>query len=143
MKTIKVTFLALSLFFLLEVAKADEPKRHSVLTMKFSISSFIDADTRGICDGLSDIINDNAKFTMMRSGEMFSFTKKQIVKQMEYLRGVQQNCATSYNVVEASDKYALIKVAMKYPCFSRINYVTMNECSDGWKITNVSSIFIK
>lgn len=143
MKTIKITFLGLSLFFLLGVAKADEPKNRVLLTMKFSITSFIDADARGICDGVSDIINENAKFTMMRGDQLISCTKKQIVDQLERLRGVQQNCITSYNVVEASEKYSLIKVIMKYPTFSRINYITMNECSEGWKITNVNSVFVK
>ncbi|RYY07338.1 MAG: hypothetical protein EOP43_03555 [Sphingobacteriaceae bacterium] len=143
MKTVKVTFLALSLFCLLGVVKAEKPKNRTVFTMKFSISSFIDADTRGLCNGLANIINDNAKFTMMRGDQLISCNKKQIVNYLEKLRGIQQNCTTSYDVIEAADKYALIKVVMKYPAFTRFNYVTMNECSDGWKITNVNSIFVK
>jgi hypothetical protein len=131
------------MLLLLDVAKADEPKRRASLTMKFSISSFIDADTHGKCDGIAAIINDNAKFTLMRGDEMLSFNKKQIISHLEYLRNIQQNCTTNYNVVEAAGNYALIKVEMKYPTFSRINYVTMSECSDGWKITNISSVFIK
>lgn len=145
MKTFKITFIALSLFLIIGNAKADRPKHknHTTFTVHFSINAFIDADARGICDGLTDIIADNAKFSMMRGDQMLCFNKKEIIKSMENLRGVQQNCTTNYKVVETFDKYVLIKVEMKYPAFSRFNYITMNECSDGWKITNVSSIFVQ
>jgi len=141
MKTFKFSSIALALLLLTVVAKADKPKNRTAFTMKFSIASFIDADTRGICKGLSDIIDDNAKFNMMRSGQTLSFTKQQVVKQMEHLRGVAQNCTTTFNLMETYGNYALYKVEMKYPTFSRINYITMNECKDGWKITNVTSVF--
>jgi hypothetical protein len=143
MKTFKLTSFALSLFLLIGVAKADKPKSHKLLTMTLSINAFIDADTRGICTGLADIIDDNAKFNMTRSGKTMSFTKKQVISYMEYLNGVEQNCTATYNILETYGNYALYKVEMKYPTFSRINYITMNECKDGWKITNVTSIFTK
>lgn len=143
MKTIKITSIALSLLLIFTIVKADKPKNHSLLTIKFSISSFIDADTRGIYDGVENIINDNAKFTIMRGDEMLSFTKKQYLNQHQYLKDVQQNCTTNYNIVEAHGNYTLIRVDMKYPTFIRTNYVTMSQCSDGWKITNVTSVFTK
>lgn len=142
MKTVKLTSLALSLFLLIGITKADKPKKHTSFTVKFSISTFIDADTHGNCVGLADVIADNAKFTMMRGNQLLSFNKKEIINSMEHLSGVQQNCTTTYQRVETQGSYVLIKVEMKYPTFSRFNYVTMNECSDGWKITNVSSIFV-
>lgn len=145
MKTFKITFIALGLFLLFGDAKADKPKNkiHASFTMQFSVTAFINADARGLCDGLNDIIADNAKFSMMRGDQMLCFNKKEIIKSMENLRGVQQNCTTNYNVVETFDKYVLFKVEMKYPNFSRFNYITLNLCSDGWKITNISSIFVK
>lgn len=141
MKTLKITSIALCLCFTVGFAKADKPKNRSLLTVQFSITSFINADTRGNYLGLENVINDDAKFTMMRGDKMLSFTKKQYLGQFKYLKDVQQNCITSYNVLETHSKYALIKVDMKYPTFVRTNYVTMTQCSDGWKITNVISVF--
>lgn len=143
MKTIKFTSVILSLILLTGSAKADKPKSHAALSMKFSIDAFIDADARGICDGLTDIIADKATFGIMSGDKIFAATKKQVLSQMESLRGVQQNCTTNYAVLETREHYALVKVQMKYPVFTRVNYITMNECSDGWKIVNVTSIFIK
>ena len=142
MKTFQVTITIIFLL-LCNIAKADKPKRHAAFTMQFSISTFINADTRGKCYGLDDIIADNAKFDMMRGDQMITVTKKQLLNHMEVLRGIEQNCTTKYAVLETRGNYALIKVEMKYPEFSRINYVTMNDCSDGWKITNVTSVFTK
>lgn len=140
MKTLKlITIIGLLLLF--GTAKADKPKTHTAFTMQFSITAFIDADARGLCDGLSDIIADKAKFDILNGDQMLSFNKKQMLNHMENLRGIKQNCTTNYAVLETRNQYALIKVEMKYPLFTRINYVTMNECSDGWKIVTVTSIF--
>ncbi|RYE10764.1 MAG: hypothetical protein EOP44_01665 [Sphingobacteriaceae bacterium] len=109
--------------------------------MKFCINAFIDADTRGLCDGLADIIADHAKFDMMCGNQMITVNKKQVINHMEHLRGVQQNCTSKYTVLETLDKFTLIKVEMQYPTFTRINYVTMNECREGWKVSNVTSVF--
>lgn len=115
MKTIKFTSVILSLVLLIGIAKADKPKSRAALSMKFSIDAFIDADTRGICDGLTDIIADKAAFGIMSGDKIFAATKKQIINQMKSLRGVQQNCTTDYVVLETREHYALVKVEMKYP----------------------------
>ncbi len=143
MKTLKFTSLILSLILLIGSAKADKPKTRAALTMKFSIDAFVDADAHGICNGLTAIIADKATFGIMSGDKIFAATKKQIINQMESLRGVQQNCTTNYVVLETHEHYTLVKVEMKYPIFTRVNYITMNECSDGWKIVNVTSIFTK
>ncbi len=143
MKTFKITFVALTLFLLIGNVKADKPKIHAYSNLKLSISTFIDADTRGICDGLTEIIDDNARFNAMHAGHVLSFNKKQMVNYMQSLEGVEQNCTTSYDVIEAHGNYVLVKVEMKYPTFSRFNYVTITECKGGWKIINVNSIFTK
>lgn len=143
MKTIKFISVILSLLFLVGSVKADKPKNRAAFTMKFSIDAFIEADARGVCDGLTDIIAEKATFGIMSGDKIFAATKKQVINQMQSLRGVQQNCTTDYAILETREHYALIKVEMKYPAFTRVNYITMNECSDGWKIVNVTSIFAK
>lgn len=143
MKTIKFTSAILSLMLFIGTVKADKPKNHAALTMKFSIDAFIDADVHGVCDGLTDIIADKATFGIMCGDKIFAATKKQMLNQMQVLHGVQQNCTASYAVLETHTNYALVKVQMQYPTFTRINYITMNECSDGWKIVNITSIFTK
>ena len=142
MKTLKLTIL-IGFLLLFGTAKADKPKTHASFSITFSITAFIDADARGLCDGLADIIADNARFDLMRGNQIISINKKQLLNQMETLRGVQQNCTTKFDILETRGSYVLIKVEMKYPTFVRVNYVTMNECSDGWKITNVTSVFTK
>jgi len=143
MKTFKITFVVLTLFLLIGNVKADKPKIHAYSNLKLSISTFIDADAWGICDGLTETIDDNARFNTMHAGHVLSFNKKQMVNYMQSLEGVEQNCTTSYDVIEAHGNYVLVKVEMKYPILTRVNYITMNECSDGWKIVNVTSIFTK
>ncbi len=143
MKTIKTASIALSLFLLLGNAKADRPKIHAYSNMKFSVSTFINADVNGVVDGLADIIDDNAKFNTIHAGHVLSFNKKQMVNFMQTLEGIKLNCTSKYDIVEAHGYYVLIKVEMKFPTFSRFNYITLNENKDGWKITNVSSVYDK
>ncbi len=56
-------------------------------------------------------------------------------------KNVEQACTTSTRVVENNAYMAVVKVDMKFDQFTRSNYVTLVNTGNGWKITNVYSIF--
>jgi DNA-binding TFAR19-related protein (PDSD5 family) len=65
-----------------------------------------------------------------------------MLTEMKNSENVAQNCQTDYAIVEQNPSQAIVKVTLKYEAFSRINYVTMAQTNKGWKITNVSSVFV-
>jgi hypothetical protein len=139
MKTLKTTLIALLLTLTYNLTKADTPTEK--LTMRYAISAYVDAFTHGRSAGLAEVIDDSAKFYHTRGQQVISFSKSQIIESLKSQQDVEQNCTTTARIVENTPKLVVYKVQMKYQNFARINYVTMTDTGNGWKITNVSSTF--
>lgn len=141
MKTLKKIFIALLVTLTFTVAKANTPNIKERLTMRYAINTYVDAFTHGKSAGLAEIIDDNAKFSHNRGQQVISFSKSQILQSLDSEQNIEQNCTTNTKVIESTTNLVVYKVQMKYQNFSRINYVTMTDTGNGWKITNVSTIF--
>lgn len=139
MKTLKTILVALFITF--TAAKASTPTINEKLTVRYAISTYLDAFTHGKTSGLADIVDDNAKFSHMRGQQVVSFSKIQILESLKNQQDVEQNCKTTARIVENSATLVVYKVQMKYENFSRVNYVTMTDTGAGWKITNISTVF--
>lgn len=141
MKTLKTIFIALLVTLTFTAAKANTPNLKERLTMRYAINTYVDAFTHGKSAGLAEIIDENAKFSHNRGQQVISFSKNQILQNLENEQNVEQNCATTTKIIESTSNLVVYKVQMKYQNFSRTNYVTMTDTGNGWKITNVSSVF--
>ncbi len=141
MKTLKTTLIALFVTLTFNIAKANNPNNNEKLTMRYAISAYVDAFVHGKTFGLAEIIDDSAKFSHNRGQQVISFSKNQILQSLADQENVEQNCATTTKIIESTAKLVVYKVQMKYQNFSRINYVTMTDTGNGWKITNVASVF--
>lgn len=141
MKTLKITLTALFITLTCNFSKASIPNIHERLTMRYAISAYVDAFAHGKTSGLANIIDDSAKFSHNRGEKIISFNKNQILESLANQENIEQNCTTTTKVVENNTNLVVYKVQMKYQNFSRINYVTMTDTGNGWKITNVSSVF--
>lgn len=112
------------------------------LTENYAINTYIDAMTRGKLNGLNDVLDKSATFNMVRGKQVLSFDKKQMVDYFQTNKNIEQECTTSTSVVESNAGLAIVKVDMKFENFTRSNYVTIVHTGNGWKITNVYSVFV-
>jgi hypothetical protein len=65
-----------------------------------------------------------------------------MLKSLEGIQNVEQNCTTEYSIVETTPTISVVKVTMKYEGFSKITYLNLANTSKGWKITSISTSFI-
>ncbi|CAN5247630.1 hypothetical protein BH09BAC6_BH09BAC6_08300 [soil metagenome] len=142
MKTLKTIIMGLALMAVCGIAGASDLTNGENLTKNHAINTFVDAMTRGKVDGLNDVLAKTAAFSMLRGKEVLSFSKKQMVDYLQSNKDTEQACTTSTSVVESNDQVAVVKVDMKFDGFTRSNYVTVANTGQGWKITNVYSVFI-
>lgn len=140
MKTLKSMMLGLALLLVCGAAMASSTKVEN-LTKTYAINTYVDAMTRGKLDGFNDVLDKTAQFSLLRGKTVLSFSKKQM---LDYLRGnknVEQACTISTSVINSDANIAVVKVDMKFNDFVRSNYVTIANTGNGWKITNVYSVF--
>jgi hypothetical protein len=142
MKTLKSIILGLALLVVCGTVQANTPPNESDnLTKTYAVNTYVNAMTRGKFDGLNDVLDQSAKFSMLRNKKVLSFTKKEMLDFMKSDKNVQQSCITSTSIVENDTNVAVIRVDMKFDDFVRSNYVTVANTGKGWKITNVYSVF--
>lgn len=111
------------------------------LTRNYAINTYVDAMVRGRLDGFKDVLAPDAGFSMLRGTKVMNFNKKQMLDYMEDNRNVEQVCDISTEVIESNSDISLVKMDMKFDGFTRSNYVTIANTGEGWKITNVYSVF--
>ncbi|RYU90321.1 hypothetical protein EWM62_12395 [Mucilaginibacter terrigena] len=140
MKTLKSVILAFAVLVTCNIAKANDVPE-SNLTRTHAINTYLDAMTRGKIDGLNQVVDQSAKFNMLRGKSILSFNKKEMTDFLKNQKNVEQACTTSTEVVENNADMAVVRVDMKFENFTRSNYVTVANTGSGWKITNVYSVF--
>ncbi|MBD1366999.1 nuclear transport factor 2 family protein [Mucilaginibacter sp. ZT4R22] len=141
MKNLKSIILGLALLVVCGAVKANPIPDNESLTATHAVNTYVDAITRGKLAGLNDVLDQTVKFSMLRGKKMLSFDKKQMMEFFKGDKNVEQTCTTSTDIVESNADIKVVKVDMKYDGFTRSNYVTVTNTGDGWKITNVYSVF--
>ena len=140
MKTLKSIMLGMSLLLVVSAVSATELPTIA-LTKNYAINTYINAMTRGKLSGMDDVLDQNAKFSILRGKKVESYSKQQIMDNLSFNKNVEMDCTTSTSVVESNADYTLVKVDMNYHNSIHSNYITMVNNGEGWKITNVYSIF--
>jgi len=141
MKTLKKIILGLAMLAFCGAVKANI-NEDGKLTKIHAINTYVDAMTRGKLNGFNDVLDNSTAFNMVRGKQLLSFNKKQMLDYLQSNKNVEQLCTTSTSVVESNASIAIVKVDMKYENFTRSNYVTIAHTTNGWKITNVYSVFV-
>jgi len=141
MKTIKPIFLTLCLFVVTCLFVQAKPDHKSVIAREHIISQYIQCTTQGEVGGISQLLDENFKECMPLKGKTVIYSKEQVVSFLRSTKGLVQNCTTDYSWVESSDKVAIAKVEMKYPDFTRVDYITLNNIGGAWKVTHVAASY--
>lgn len=72
----------------------------------------------------------------------------QVVNKTEYLqflksnKGLQYNCTTNYDILDQTGNTAIGKAIMKFDNFTRIDYITLQQTLEGWKISKVVTTYL-
>lgn len=142
MKTLKTIILGLVTVMTIGAASAKTVKPAAEkMSVNYAVSAYVNAVTHGQVDGLTDVLDNNFKFTMLRGKTMVSANKAEMLDFLKTTQNVQQNCKSTVSVNETNADITVVKVDLQYAGFTRTNYVTLANTSEGWKISSVYSVF--
>lgn len=141
MKTQRPLTIIIALLLAANSFAKPNDKKSIQKTMSFSIDTYIETLKSGYNNNYSIIIADDAKFNLNRNGKVHSHGKSDELKLHSKNNITTQNCDITYNVITASENYALVNVSMKYEFFTRENIVSLSKQNDVWKIKEVNSVF--
>jgi len=140
MKTLKTITLGLIMVAAFASAKAYTIAGNE-LTVNHAVNTYVNALAHGQMSDMDAVIDQNAKFSMLRGTKVLSLTKDQVIEAVKDNENIDQQCTVSTSISESNNDITIVKVDMKYSTFTRTNYVTLANTGNGWKITNVYSVF--
>jgi len=142
MKTLKTIILGLITVMTFGAASAKSINTvNEKISVNYAVTAYLNAVAHGQNGGLNEVIDNNFKFTMLRGKTMLSYNKVELLGFLQTTENVEQNCKTSVSTDESNADITVVKVDMKYANFTRTNYLTLTNTTDGWKITNIYSVF--
>ncbi|WP_164112587.1 MULTISPECIES: nuclear transport factor 2 family protein [Sphingobacterium] len=87
------------------------------------------------------------KFLYTSDFEYANAVNNQTSNRSEYLaflkanKGLKYNCETTYEIMDQAGTTAIGKATMKFDNFTRIDYITMQQTKDGWKVSKVVTTY--
>ena len=103
------------------------------------VSTYLDAITEGSTD-LNKFLYAN-DFEYRNSNNQNRANKKQYLHFLKKNEGKQYNCKTSYQILSQDGKICVAKAIMAFDNFTRVDYITLNQSEDGWKVSKVETTY--
>jgi hypothetical protein len=141
MKIFKPIMLFIIVLMVSGIANAKNRADEGIFTKTHAIDTYVDAVARGKLDGLNDVVDPTAKFSLLQRKQLVSYTKKEMMDFFNRIKNIEEDCTVNTAVVETNTDITVVKVDMQFKTFVRSNYVTIANTGNGWKIINVYSVF--
>lgn len=142
MKTLKTLAATLLTLVSLSAFAADGIKTEKP-SIDNALNKYVNAVAKGKMEGFGDILDENMKLKVIKAEKVVNYSKADLLKSLKSSENVVQNCTTSYEIEEINSSQAIVKVSMQYAGFTKINYINLDKAEAGWKITNISSSYLK
>jgi hypothetical protein len=137
MKTLKKSILTLSfLFAACLFVNAGIPTKAGVSANDVLIK-YIESTTTGQKHDFKTLLGDDFKQYIDCDRKTLNYNKKQFMNYLKLSQDLVYNCKTEYSFVEEDEDFVIAKVDMKFPTFTKTNYITLSNTKEGWKITNI------
>lgn len=105
------------------------------------VDAYINSSVKGDVEHVDNLFADNFSLKYNTEYNQAPLSKSLYIKQIKGQKGVTFNCDSDYQIVEKAGKYSLAKVTLNFSNFKRTDYLTMVQDNEGWKITEVNSVF--
>ena len=144
MKNLVKTFAIAGLFFASSLTAfaidKDKDKLNNAVVENV-VDAYINSSVKGDVEHVDNLFADNFSLKYNTEYNQAPLSKSSYIKQIKGQKGVTFNCDSDYQIVEKAGKYSLAKVTLDFSNFKRTDYLTMVQDNEGWKITEVNSVF--
>ncbi|TAF43458.1 MAG: hypothetical protein EAZ51_05460 [Sphingobacteriales bacterium] len=139
LKTLLVAFTVIGTT-LLSNATIQNPQEKG--TLAYSIETYLNMINLGETKKYATILADDVKFNTTRNGKIITHGKSEELNFIRSMGNVKQNCKTEFSTISTSENFSIIKVKMIYEGFTKENIVSFSKTDSGWKITDVTTVFL-
>ncbi|MBD1432332.1 hypothetical protein H8B06_05805 [Sphingobacterium sp. DN00404] len=103
------------------------------------IGSYMEAVTVGSIDLNKFLFADDFQYSNVNNNDRAG--KKEYIKHLKANKGMQYDCESSYEILSQDGKVCVAKATMAFDNFTRVDYITLNQGKDGWKVSKVETTY--
>jgi len=144
MKNLVKTFAIAGLLFassLTALAVDNDKDKLNSAVVENVVDAYINSTVKGDVEHVEDLFGKDFTQKFNTEYNQAPLSRASFIKQVKDQKGITYNCDTDYQLVEKAGKYSLAKVTLDFANFKRTDYLTMVMDNNGWKITEVNSVY--
>ncbi|PRD47702.1 nuclear transport factor 2 family protein [Sphingobacterium haloxyli] len=103
------------------------------------LNTYLEAVTVGATDLNKFLFADDFQYRNLSNNDRAG--KKEYIKFLKANKGTQYDCKGSYEILSQNGKVCVAKATMAFENFTRVDYITLNQGKDGWKVSKVETTY--
>ncbi|PRD52707.1 nuclear transport factor 2 family protein [Sphingobacterium gobiense] len=103
------------------------------------IGTYLEAVTVGSIDLNKFLFADDFEYRNVNNNDRAG--KKEYIKFLKANKNRQYNCKSNYEILSQDGKVCMAKATMVFDNFTRVDYITLNQGKDGWKVSKVETTY--
>ncbi|GHE28677.1 nuclear transport factor 2 family protein [Sphingobacterium griseoflavum] len=103
------------------------------------INTYLEATTLGSVELNKFLFADDFQYSNSANND--TFNKREYTAFLKAHKGVNFDCKTSYEILDQSGKACMAKATMVFENFTRVDYITLSQDQDGWKVSKVVTTY--
>lgn len=101
--------------------------------------TYVEAITSGNIEFNKHLFTPDFEYQNSTNSEVFN--RSEYLNFLKVNKGIKYNCETSYEILDQAGKTSVAKAILKFENFTRVDYITMAQSTDGWKISKVVTTY--
>lgn len=106
---------------------------------KAIVKTYLEVLTTGDLQHNKNLYTDDFHYT--NALNQVTSSKRQYLEYLKKTKGLKYNCKTSYEILDQTGGTAMGKAIMEFPTFTRVDYITLQNTKEGWKIKEVVTTY--
>ena len=103
------------------------------------IGTYLEAVTVGTIDLNKFLFADDFQYSNLNNNDRAG--TKEYIKFLKTNKGARYDCESSYEILSQDGKVCIAKATMAFDNFKRVDYITLNQGKDGWKVSTVETTY--
>ncbi|TYR36138.1 hypothetical protein FXV77_09465 [Sphingobacterium phlebotomi] len=103
------------------------------------LNTYLETVTVGSIDLNKFLFADDFQYRNVNNNDRAG--KKEYIKHLKANKGMQYDCKSSYEILSQDGRVCVAKATMAFDNFTRVDYITLNQGKDGWKVSKVETTY--
>ncbi|MFZ4860926.1 hypothetical protein ACL9RF_01940 [Sphingobacterium sp. Mn56C] len=103
------------------------------------VTSYLEAISIGSVDLSKFLFTEDFEYSNTANNSKHN--KSEYCKFLKANKGLVFDCKTSYEILDENSQACMAKAIMKFDTFTRVDYITLTNGKEGWKVSKVVTTY--